>query len=254
MFYDAHCHLDLMDENELATALKQAKENNLSKMVSCSTSFSSNEKNLKLACQFHSIMPAIGLYPLNAIELAETEIEKTFYFFNSQIKNASAIGEVGLDFKHCTKKEDQEKQKQIFARFVQFAKENNKPIIIHSRFAQKQTLELLKENNAEKVLLHSFIDSAKLMKQASAMNYFISAGLSLLQNEATQKNIASFPLENLLFETDSPMHFNGEKVTPEKILLLARKTADLKNISLIETEKQLEKNFHKLFFNAPNKN
>jgi TatD DNase family protein len=247
MFYDSHSHLDLMEKNDLSNALKQAKENNIAKIVSCSTSFPSNEKNLELARQYSQIMPAIGLYPLNAIELTETEIEKAFHFFNSQIKKASAIGEVGLDFKYSTKKEEQEKQQQIFTKFIQLAKKNNKPLIIHSRFAQKQALETLKENNAEKVLLHSFVDSEKLMKQASSMNYFISVGLSLLHNPLIQKNITSFPIENLLFETDSPVKFNNEQSAPKNITQIAEKISELKKTPLKEIEEKQQKNFKKLF-------
>ena len=85
------------------------------------------------------------------------------------------------------------------------------------------------------------------MKQASNLGYFVSAGMNILFNEETQKNIKEFPLENLLLETYSPIRFNGKKTFPENIIQIAKKIAEIKNIPLKELEKQQEKNFEKLF-------
>ena len=154
---------------------------------------------------------------------------------------------MGLDFKYSTKKEELEKQISVFNRFIDLAIKHDKPIIIHSRFAQKQVLELLVEKKAKKVLLHSFVDSQKLMNLAAKEGYFISVGLSLLTNPEIQKNITVFPLENLLFETDSPIRFNGEKAAPGKIELIAQKVSELKKTTLEEVTAQQEKNFIALF-------
>jgi len=247
MLFDAHCHLDLMDEDELKKTLVNSKENNVTEMISCATSFLSNERNLELAKKFPQIKPAIGIYPLDALELNEIELNKAFYFFESQIKKVIAIGEVGLDFKYSTKKEELDKQISVFDKFIKLAKKHDKPLIIHSRFAQKQVIQILKENNAQKVLLHSFVDSQKLMKQAVSEGHFVSCGLSVTYNEEIAKNITSFPIENLLFETDSPIRFNNEKASPSKITIIAEKIAKLKEISLNELEKQQEKNYKNLF-------
>ncbi len=247
MLYDAHCHLDLMTDEELQTALTETKEKNVSQMISCATSFFSNERTLELAKKYSQIKAAIGIYPLDALELNELELDKAFYFFEAEIKKAIAIGEVGLDFKYSTKKEELMKQVTVFSRFIDLATKHDKPIIIHSRFAQKQVLQLLEEKNAKKVLLHSFVDSQKLMDQAAKKGYFVSVGLSVLYNPEVAKNITVFPLENLLFETDSPIRFNGEKASPAKVELIAEKIAELKKIPLLEVIKQQEKNFTSLF-------
>jgi len=247
MLFDAHSHLDLMNEEELKEALEKATNAGITQIISCATSFASNEKNLELARKFPQIKAAIGLYPLDALDLNEIELDKAFYFFNAEIKKATAIGEIGLDYKYCIKKEEQEKQVKIFTRFIELSKKTGKPLIIHSRFAQKQVLKILKENKAEKVLLHSFVDSLKLMKQAAEKGYFVSTGINTLVSEETQKNIAKFPLDNLLFETDSPVRFRGEKAYPEQILTIAKKVAELKGITINEIEAVQEENFKILF-------
>ncbi|VVB74794.1 Tat-linked quality control protein TatD [uncultured archaeon] len=248
MLFDAHSHLDLMREEERNLALSGAKTAGIMKIISCSTSFASNEKNLELAKNNPEILPAIGLYPLDAMDLTPLELDKAFYFFNAEISKATAVGEVGLDYKYAVKKEDQKKQEDIFSRFIELSKESKKPLIIHSRYAQSQVLKMLEESNAKKALLHSFVDSEKLMKKAAEKEYFVSVGLNVLENENIQKNILAFPLNNLLFETDSPIRFSGEKAMPAKIKLIAQKVAELKSLSLKEVEDQQEKNFKKLFF------
>lgn len=237
-----------MEEKEVQELIDKAKEINLNTIISCSTSFSSNQKNLNLAQKFNIIRPAIGLYPLNAIELNEEEIKRAFTFFENEIKNSIAIGEVGLDFKFSVKDSEQEKQKQIFKNFIELSKKHNKPLIIHSRFAQRQVLEMLDGNKAQKVQLHSFTDSEKLMKKAVSLGYYVSCGMNVLYNEQVQKNIASFPLEHLLLETDSPMIFDNKKATPLDVKSILQKISELKKIPLNETEKQLNKNFHSLYY------
>ena len=121
MLNDSHCHLDLMSEEELTTSLALAKEKGISQMVSCATSFFSNERTLELSKYHPQIKSAIGIYPLDALELNELELDKAFYFFEAEIKKAIAVGEVGLDFKYSTKKEELEKQVKLFERFIELA-------------------------------------------------------------------------------------------------------------------------------------
>lgn len=247
MIQDTHAHLDMMEENEVLKVINSASKINLNTIISCSTSFNSNQKNLELAQKYNLIKPAIGLYPLNIIELNEEELNKAFIFFENEIKKAIAIGEVGLDFKFSINEEEQKKQKQILTRFIQLSKKYDKPLIIHSRFAQRQAIELLEQNQAKKVQLHSYTDSQKLMQKAVDLGYYISCGMNLLYNTDVQKNIISFPLQNLLLETDSPMIFNNNKTTPLNIKLIIEKISELKKITQNEIEEQLEKNFHSLY-------
>ena len=206
-------------------------------------------KNILLAQKHPLIKAAIGLYPLDLIELTPLEIDKAFYFFSAEINKPEvvAVGEVGLDYKYSTKKEEQEKQKKVLERFIELSNEYEKPLIIHSRFAQRQVIEMLEKYKAKKVLLHSFTDSLKLMTRAAKNGHYISVGMNLLYNEEVQKNIKAFPLEHLLFETDSPVRIQGEKTSPESILQIANKVAKLKELDFKEVEKQQEKNFKKLF-------
>ncbi|HNV01082.1 MAG TPA: TatD family hydrolase [archaeon] len=247
MFYDVHAHIDLVEEKKIDSILKESMEKNIAEIISCSTSFISNEKNILLSKKYEEIKPALGLYPLDLVELSETELDKAFNYFEENKKNIFAIGEVGLDYKYCKTLSEQEKQIKYFEKFIEFSNTIKKPLIIHSRYAQSQVLKTLQKNDASKVLLHSFVDSKKLMKNAIDNNYFVSSGLNVTYSKEVEENLFNFPLENLLFETDSPIRFNGEKAYPSKIIEVAKKVSEIKNISLIELEKQQEKNYKLLF-------
>ena len=249
MLYDSHCHLDMLSKPELAEALAAAKRAGVAGMISCSTSFSSCQRNLEIASLHGEVRAALGLYPLDALGFSDEQLDRAFDFFrqNASKKEVAGIGEVGLDYKLCVGKEEHEKQAGILRRFAALSKESGKPLVMHSRYAQRQALALLVEEGAEKVLMHSFVDSSKLMKKAAESGFFVSVGMCVLENEEVQKRVAAFPIENLLFETDAPIRFNNEKAMPEKVAMIARKVAELKGVPLDELEKAQEKSFGALF-------
>ena len=247
MYYDVHCHLNMLSEKELTQELAKSSENNVTSMISCSTSFHSNKQNLLLSKKFEQIKAGIGLYPLDVMELEPEEIKKAFGYFDKHVNEAIAIGEVGLDHKYTKNNSEKQKQEELFIQFIELAKKHDKPIIIHSRYAQRDVLNILENEAAKKVLLHSFIESKKLMKIAAENNWFVGVGMNLLSNEDTMANISLFPIENLLFETDSPIRFNGEKAMPSNIPNIANKVAELKEIELAKLVKQQEKNYKALF-------
>ncbi|MBT4870653.1 MAG: TatD family hydrolase [Candidatus Diapherotrites archaeon] len=247
MFYDSHAHINMLTKKELEEMLERTKDKNVDEIISCSTSFESNKQNLLLSKKFPQIKAAIGLYPLDAMELEEKELDRAFGFFEKHIKEVKAIGEVGMDYKYCKTDEDKEKQKDIFIRFIELGKKYDKPLIIHSRYAQRQVIETLEKEDCEKVLLHSFVDSKKLMLRAANNNWFVGVGMSVLFNEQVQRNISEFPIENLLLETDSPIRFDGKKAMSDDIISIANKVASLKEIEIGLIEKRQEANYTKLF-------
>ncbi len=249
MFIDAHCHLDQIgDERKLSKIIETAKQKGVLKMISCAGDYNSSIANIAIGKKFDCVLPCIGLYPVNLLELNEEEMNKAFKFFDSKLKlpAVAGIGEVGLDYKFAHN-EQREKQKEIFRRFIQLSNNHNKPIVVHSRRAQKPAIRLLEEEKAEKVLMHSFTESSKLMRRAVDNGYFVSAGLAITFNEEFATRIVKFPLENILLETDSPIKFEGKQGFPEKIIDVAKKVAELKEIELETVEKHQEQNFNTLF-------
>ena len=249
MFQDSHCHLYMLSQKELEKALEDASGKEVKEMISCSTSFKSNRDNLYLTENYPEIKAALGLYPLDAMELSNEEFERAFSYIKNQAKKdfVVAIGEVGLDYKFAKDDVDKERQEYCFRKFISLSKEIEKPIVVHSRYAQSQALKVLQSEKAEKVLMHSFVDSSKLMKQAAEQGYFVSVGMVVLENVEVQDRVKEFPLENILLETDSPIRFNREKAMPADIVRIAEKVAEIKKIPVWQVEEQVEKNFKSLF-------
>jgi TatD DNase family protein len=247
MFIDSHTHLDLIEEN-LDAILKLASEKNVGKIITNSGTFISNKKAIELSKKYENIYACLGIYPINALELNNEELDRAFNFFEENYKNAIGIGEVGIDHKLSTTQQEHARQEETFKRFIDFSIEKDLPIIVHSRYAIKQVQQILEKKNATKVYLHSYTDSSNLMNRAVRNGYYCGVGLNLMWDELVQERIRKFPLENLLLETDSPIIFKGEKAFPDKIDLIAKKVAELKEINLKEVEKQIEKN-NKLLFN-----
>jgi len=151
-----------------------------------------------------------------------------------------AIGETGLDYWYTKEREWQEKQKQWFIQLIDLAKELNKPLIIHSREAFEDTIEILENQDAKKVMLHMWGDR-KLLNKILENGYYISMNTIILRSKGYRKVVRDCPLERLMLETDAPwlspkklMDGIGARNDPTSIKIVAEKVADIKKISFNE--------------------
>jgi len=234
MFIDVHCHLDSVGNAGEKIAL--AKRENVSLVVSNSVDLKSMEKNLSLAGEFPEVKAALGVHPSNSLSMSNEELEKSFSFVEENIKNAVAVGETGLDFKHADSAEKKDAQTRLFKRHISLALKSKKPIIVHSRMARRECVDLLAETGAEKVLLHWFLCGEKMLKEVTGKGWLYSIGPSVLENPATQKFASIASLENMVLETDCPVPFAGVPSEPAWIPRLAQKIGELKGISPHEVE------------------
>lgn len=244
MFTDSHCHLDEFENPEEIAS--NAKKEGVKRIIACSVDLKSMQKSKKLS-KIDGIFPCFGIHPANALKMNNAEIEKAFEFIEKNKKICYGIGETGLDFKYAETPEQKLKQIELFKRQIELAKKLNLPIIVHSRMARKECIELLENSKIEKVLLHWFSSGENLLKKAFEKNYFISIGPSVLFNGYLSDFVKKSPLQNLLLETDSPVEFAGEKALPQWIPKIAEKISQIKEIDLKEIELNCEKNAEKLF-------
>lgn len=235
---DVHCHLEYIEEPE--KVIFEAKEKGMKGIVSSVADPKEAKKMLELQEKFSDFLfLALGFHPEYIEEYSEKEIEEYFNFIREQKGKIVAIGEVGLDYFHDS--ENKEKQKEIFRKFIDLAKELNLPLVVHCREAWNDVLEMLKEKNVQKVCLHCFSGSEGNLKEAVSRGYFISFATNLCYTKKHPRLLEKTPLENLLLETDSPW-LNPEnpkelKNRPWNIFLSAKKVAEIKKISF---EKVLE--------------
>jgi TatD DNase family protein len=245
MFIDAHSHIDLLDDYK--TAIKNADKEKV-KIVTCGIDISSNRKVLKIKKENLEVQICLGIYPSDALKLSEKEFDSEIEFIKKNKDKIVAIGEVGLDLKENSP-ETLEKQKDNLSKFVQLAKELNKPIIIHSRKAEAECIEFLEELDYKKIVMHCFSGNFKLVRKIIENNWMLTIPTSVKNSEQFQKVIEITPIENLFCETDSPFLHPDKKFPnePANVIESYKKISEIKNLPLKEVEKILEKNYANFF-------
>lgn len=248
MFIDVHCHLDYFPEDKLKSIIEKAKKADVKTIITNGVNPQTNRKSLDLAAKYKEVKPALGLYPIEAIALSENEINNELEFIKNSKNKILAIGEVGLDFKET---EEKEKQTQVFKKIIQLAQKINKPLIIHSRKAEAECISLLEEAKAKKVIMHCFSGKKSLLEKIKNNKWHISIPANITFSEHFQYAVKMFPIEQLLCETDSPfLHpFKEQNNEPVNVIESYKKIAEIKGLSLNETERFIENNYKKLFEN-----
>jgi TatD DNase family protein len=250
MFIDVHCHLDLLEKEGIKAekAIENAKKNNVGIMLIQGVNPESNRKVLKIADLSETINSCLGMYPIDSLDLTEKEIEEEVKFIKKNKDIVFGIGEIGLDLKFDSKEKNFETQKNTFIKFVNLGKELNKTIIVHSRKAELETIEILEELKSKKVIMHCFSGKLKLAERIVKNDWFISIPTCVKHSEHFQKIIEKTPIENLLCETDSPYLHPDKKFPnqPANVIESYKKIAQIKNKPLKEIEKLIEKNYNSL--------
>jgi len=244
-FIDAHCHLD--DYENIEEIINNAIKADVKIMIAQGTDFDSNRKVLELASEYPEIKAALGLYPISALKLTDSKIEEELHFIKKNKEKVFAIGEVGIDFKEDT--DNHQRQIEIFEKIILLSKEIDKTLIIHSRKAEKEVIELLKKHEVKKVIMHCFSGNFKLVKEISDKGWFLTIPTSVKNSEHFQKIIKEIDISKLLCETDSPyLHPDKEWPNePANVIESYKKIAEIKGISLEEVKDKIFENYKLIF-------
>lgn len=256
-FFDSHAHLDDEKFNEdrenLINSLKEAE---ITKCISAGYSLEVSQKAINLAKQYEFIYAACGIAPSD-IPQTEDELWKNIEEISQiAVENRNnkivAIGEIGLDYYWNT--ENKELQKQAFIKQIELANKLELPIVIHSRDAFIDTIDIIKNHKVNKAgIFHCCQQNQELVKQALQLGYYISfAGPITFKNSKNAPAIIDMvPLDKMLIETDSPYlspePHRGQRNDCRNVKYVAQKIADLKGISLEEIAKQTYENAMKIF-------
>jgi TatD DNase family protein len=239
--------------SDLTNVIQRSKDVGIKKLLTISTSFESFSRIKDLIKIDEMIYGTIGIHPHESSKdiITSSEIIKNL----KENEKIIGIGETGLDFYY----NNSEKEKQIssFKEHIEASIEANKPLIVHSRDAEKETFDILNEykNKKIKILMHCFTGSKEFSEKLLTLNsYFSASGIITFKNSLDLQNTFKFiPMDNILIETDSPflapVPKRGEKNEPSFIDFTATKLAEIKNLSKEDLIKKTTDNFNKLFFN-----
>jgi len=260
MIIDTHCHLDFEQfDSDRKDVLTRAKAAGVEWIINVASSLEGSRKSLKLAEENNNIFASVGIHPHHADEVTEeafTEIERL-----AGERKAVAIGEVGLDyFKRPSTGSGlrplaPEKQKELFTRFIQLSGKLELPLIIHSRDAHRDTLDILKKTCATPIMgvMHCFSGDRKVLGESLELGLYISFTCNLtFKNAKGLREVAKLvPPERLLLETDAPFlapqSRRGKRNEPAYITELCGCLAELLDLPKDEIEKITTTNAKKLF-------
>ncbi len=260
MFIDSHCHLDMVvknkdNENNLVSISHIIEANKKDKIdkVLCVAVNTDDWEAMKSLCHPYKdyIYISAGIHPCYINKTTNND----FKVLSEQAKDNQviAIGETGLDYYH--EKDNKDKQQQSFAKHINLSIEIKKPLIIHTRNAKKDTIDIMYSEGANntKGVMHCFTESLDMARKALDLGFYISfSGVITFKNASRIREIAEFvPLDRILIETDSPYltpePFRGKTNFPNYVQYIAKEVANIKNISLEDTGRITSNNFYSLF-------
>jgi TatD DNase family protein len=252
-FVDAHVHLSDEEYIEcIDEIVQEARTANVVALVSNSVDLETSVGSLDLAEKYHGLIyAALGIQPRSVDHLADEELEDTLDLISKQRMNRAvvAIGEIGLDSNHMRSWNDQLK---VFDEMLHCAENLQLPVIVHSRGAAEQVINMLSSYNLQKVLLHFFTGSVDALSKAIENGYYISEGPVAVYSEGIREIVRNVPIANLLTETDGPVRFNkppfkGNRTTPAFIPQVAKAIADIKNTDVQRVAEKIAVNFEQFF-------
>ncbi len=253
---DSHCHLNFPDfEGKVAEAIQAANESGVKYMQTICTKISEYEEVYAIAEHNDKVFASVGIHPHDADKefiSAEDLIELT------KRPKCIGIGETGLDYFY--EYSDREKQKLSFVEHIKAAQETGLPIIIHTRDAEEDTYNILKEQmkiKPFKMLLHCFTGTTEMAEKCMDLGSYVSISgiVTFKKAEELQETVKNhIPLDRLLVETDSPflapVPFRGKSNQPAYTRNTAEYIATLKGINFDEIAVATTDNFFELFSKA----
>ncbi len=230
--FDSHCHYNDEKFNiDRDNIIKDNIKKGITKAIVAGYSVKSSKQAIEIAEKYtNNLYAIVGISPNDLDEINYKEIEKL-----AKNKKVVAIGEIGLDY--YWNKENKELQKQVFLNQIQIANNLDLPIVIHTREAVMDTIEILKTNKVNKKgIFHCCPLNIELIKEALKLGYYISfSGNITFKNSKNAYSCVSYvPLEKILIETDSPYMtpepFRGQRNNPAYVQYVAKKIAEIKNL------------------------
>ena len=256
MIVDSHCHLDRLTLPEcggsVASALAFARLQGVSQFLCVGISLEALPQMMLIVDQHNDVYASAGFHPLedmsNGLDIMAL---KTW----AKDPRIIALGETGLDYFYA--KQTAEVQRQHFITHMEIATEVNKPVIIHSREAREDTLDVISQYAGSAAgVLHCFTDTWSMARRALDQGFYISiSGIVTFANASELREVVKkIPLERLMVETDSPylapVPYRGKSNQPAYVREVAEYIAELRGISLSALAEQTTANFNRLFLSA----
>lgn len=239
---DTHAHLEELPD--LPAALESAALSGVVAVVAVGSGLESNRRTLELARQFPGrVLPALGLHPW---ELARGEgVEEALAFIEANIGQAVAVGEVGLDYqKDLVRQAGKELQHRVLEKLLDIARRHDRPVLLHSRYAWADALELVLRSGVRRAVFHWFTGPSGVLRGVVEAGFYLSATPAITYHQEHRRAVREAPLDRLLLETDSPVTYRdlGRPAQPADVAGVAEAVAAIKGLSVDEVARAITAN------------
>jgi len=245
---DVHCHLEQEDyASDRDEVIKKCKKELEAVITSCA-----HPKDFDLTMQLVEkykgfIFATAGIHPEYVKEISEKEKDEFLELVKDNKKNIVGIGEIGLDYDWVKEQEFQQKQREWFAQFINFAEGLKLPVVVHCRAAFEDAVKILEQEDAKQVLMHMF-GANQLVNRVVENDWFVSLNTIILTSKKYKKVARDMPLERLLTETDAPwLGPNGERNDSTSVKNVIEKIAEIKKIDAAELDRITTDNAKRFF-------
>ncbi|MEM4699657.1 MAG: TatD family hydrolase [Candidatus Nezhaarchaeales archaeon] len=235
-FIDAHAHLDEVER--LEEVLSRAAGAGVVAIVTASSDAGSIAFSIEAQARYREprVLAAVGIHPWSLSEPG-LDVEALLKLVRDKIGEAVALGEVGLDYwlpEARRREEVRGLQREVFARQLKIAKEVGKPVVVHSRGAWRDCLEMVKEADVE-ALFHWFSGPLDVLRELLECGYYISATPAIDYSQEHREAVKHAPLNRILSETDSPVYYKGRfgrSAEPRDVVEVVDMLSKLKGVPL----------------------
>ena len=250
MLIDTHCHLDFPAfDPDRNLVIERAINTGISYFINIGATLESSTASCELAQSNPAVYASVGVHPHDA-DGFDSQAENKLKELAKRPK-VVAIGETGLDYYRNLSSEDN--QKQAFTKQVKLAKELNLPLVIHSRQAEKEVIQILKAFLPLRAVVHCFSGGENFLRECLDCGFFISYTCNITYKKAQNLRdmLKLTPLDKLMLETDapylSPEGFRGKRNEPLQIKLLAEVASRIKEVSFGELADKTTQNAKEFF-------
>ena len=247
---DSHCHLtdEAFDDDRLFI-LNDLSNFSIRAVINPATNLEDAKKAIELAKDYDNFYPMVGIHPEEVDDIRDKDLKELESL--SQNKSVVAIGEIGLDY--YWKDDNKAKQKEIFIYQLELARKLDLPAVIHVRESKDDVIEILKDYTDLKIQIHCFSDDLKTLETYMDMGFYISIGgvVTFANGENEQVAARNVPIDRLMLETDSPYltpePYRGLRNDPRRVVEVARKVAELKDMKMDKLAKRTYNNTKEFF-------
>ncbi len=235
MYVDTHAHLSELEDRE--GVIQRAKEAGVEAIIAMGTNLASSVATFEWAEGYPGfVYPAIGIHPT---EFLNEDVPETLRYIQENISKVVAVGEIGLDYWDKAARKDEgvrERQREIYTKQLQMAREQDLPVSVHGRGSWQDALDIAVTHGPECIVFHWYSGPLDVLDSLLDRGYVISATPAAEYSKDHRAALEHAPLESILVETDCPVYMRNRKrgSEPMDVTITAKALAKLKETTTEE--------------------